>query len=198
MAFTVAQLREQYSTAFSLELRAGKGGLSRPIQRIGVMETEDFVAGSDTNGLFVISTLSFAAKNPETIETVIRLIRTKPAGLAIKTKRFFDEIPANILLCADSCNVPLFEITSNVHFSNFITAVSKTLAEEEMNMDEQIVSKARRLRKYMTSEPLEEILSDLDATIVAECFFIDVYGTIVTSRDTKKNYSALGGRLLER
>lgn len=198
MGITVAQLMEKYSHVFSLELQTGEGGLSNTIQRIGVMETEDFATGSDANGLFVISTLSFAVNNPETLDAVIRLIQAQPAGLAIKTKRFFNEIPAAVLACAEACNVPLFEFTANVPFSRFITDVSKTLAEEELCIDEKIVSKARHLRKYMSSEPLEEILSDLDSTLGTECFFIDVYGSIVTSREAHRNYSVLGGRLLER
>lgn len=202
MGLSVLELYECVSQELSLEICAGKKGLEKNFERIGVMETIDFVDGVKPEGLFVISTLSFAYGRPEGIDAVKRLIMKAPSGIAIKTKRYFSSIPDELVQCAETYNIPLLEITTDISFSNFITVVSKKLQEGALGQDIHIIQQANSLRNYMNEEPLEKILENLEEMLGIECFFIDVYGNITISNSAPAigttNYYALGNRLLER
>ena len=130
MGITVLQFEGRFADRLSLQLRAGRNGMSRVIKKLAVMETTDFVYGADTDGMFVLTTLSFVDDAGNGLEGVRALLNAGPAGIAVKTKRYVSVIPHEILELAEESGIPVFEICSNVRFSNFISLVTETLVIE--------------------------------------------------------------------
>ncbi|WP_407717528.1 PucR family transcriptional regulator ligand-binding domain-containing protein, partial [Inconstantimicrobium porci] len=61
-----------------------------------------------SEGDFVLSSLFFAKDNPALIEdALIKLMKRKVAGIAIKTV-FFNDIPKSIKSLAETMHIPIF------------------------------------------------------------------------------------------
>lgn len=204
MGITVLQFEGRFADRLSLQLRAGRNGMSRVIKKLAVMETTDFVYGADTDGMFVLTTLSFVDDAGNGLEGVRALLNAGPAGIAVKTKRYVSVIPHEILELAEESGIPVFEICSNVRFSNFISLVTETLViESYKGSDNWIGRHSKLLQKYMSNESLEGLLESLGEMLGISCFFINVHGRILGSYEVQKensrrsNIALIGNRLLE-
>lgn len=204
MKMTVEQLYSVFSKELSLVLRAGEKGLNRETDRLGVMETADFNAGANVKGMFVLTTLSFVRDPADDYSPVIELVRSCPAGIAVKTKRYVQEIPDTLIQYAEAQGVALFEITEDIPFSSFIKTVMKELVSPERidqapGADGEISS----VVKYMSDESLEEILKSLESMLNVSCFFVDGSGSVFMSEQTaaasrQVNFPSLGLSLVEK
>lgn len=192
MSLTIAQLSERFSEELSMKIRAGEAGVGRTVNRFGVMETADFNTGAEPDGMFVLTTLSFVSENGSGLEAVRKLIRSGPAGVGIKTKRYFAEIPDQIVQCAEENRVPLFEITSDVTFSSFIRTATEAIVMDTYSM---------RMFKAAHYSSLAKILETLGEMLGGTCFFMDVSGDItvgheVSAGKSDANFRKIGNQML--
>ena len=204
MGISALRIKELFEDRLSLRLKAGEAGMGRVVEKLAVMETEDFYLGAEPRGMFVLTTLSFVQKDGAGMEAVIGLIRAGVSVLGVKINRYFNEIPRDIVDVADQYGIPLFEIGSDIHFSNVIRLITEEIVMESAGGKDETASRhAQLLRKYMNDEPLEAILGSLGEMIGASCFFIDVQSRILASyqfpqRASNRNISLLGNKLLKK
>ncbi|PRS40412.1 hypothetical protein C6W19_06975 [Bacillus sp. RJGP41] len=89
---------------------AGHAGLKRKVESIEISETPDAINFLAKNSLLL--TTGYAFKNdPHALCNLIFQINELPcAGIAIKLKRFIDEIPQDVIELADSLEFPIIQI----------------------------------------------------------------------------------------
>lgn len=129
----------------NLRLIAGKDGLDRRIQKVGILDFEFTRLGSRqcidehwAPNEFVLSTFLYARESPNLITDAIKkLASCNTSGLAIKNI-FSIEIPKEAIRFANANNYPLFIFIDNsiffedliVHVSNRIKAASSEVETE--------------------------------------------------------------------
>jgi purine catabolism regulator len=122
--------------AFSQVARlvAGHAGIKNRISYVTIAEAHDFyqwVAG----GEFVLSTLYAFKDHPELrAHAYEELAKKGIAGIGIKTRRFFDEVPEDIIEIANRYNLPVFEISRETWFREIIQTISAELNNEQTNL----------------------------------------------------------------
>jgi PucR family transcriptional regulator, purine catabolism regulatory protein len=83
----------------------------------------------------VLSTLYAFKDHPELrAQAYTELAKKGVAAIGIKTKRFFNEIPEDILEIANQYNLPVFEIRHKTWFREVIQAISAELNNEQTNL----------------------------------------------------------------
>lgn len=71
MGISALRIKELFEDRLSLRLKAGEAGMGRVVEKLAVMETEDFYLGAEPRGMFVLTTLSFVQKDGAGMEAVI-------------------------------------------------------------------------------------------------------------------------------
>jgi purine catabolism regulator len=134
MAVTVESIMEIEAFSKHARLIAGHAGIKNRITYVTIAEAPDFyqwVAG----GEFVLSTLYAFKDHPELrAHAYTELAKNGVAAIGIKTKRFFSEIPEDIIEIATRYSLPVFEIKHETWFREVIQAISAELNNEQTNL----------------------------------------------------------------
>ncbi|WP_042356624.1 PucR family transcriptional regulator [Bacillus rubiinfantis] len=97
---------------------AGRSGLNRPVESIEVSETPDVKKYLKENALLVTTGYAFKDNPKDLCALVDQLSQFSCAGMAIKLKRFIEEIPQEVLDLADSLEFPIIVIPSSLTLGN--------------------------------------------------------------------------------
>ncbi len=134
MSVTVEQIMDLEDISRVAKLVAGHGGIKNQITFVTISEAPDFYQWV-YGGEFVLSTLYAFKDYPELLAPAYReLAKRGVAAIAIKTKRFFDEIPADLIEIANEYNLPLFEVERETKFRQIIQAITAELNNEQTNL----------------------------------------------------------------
>ena len=134
MAVTVEQIMNLEEISQVAKLVAGHGGIKNQITFVTIAEAPDFYQWV-SGGEFVLSTLYAFLDHPEWRGPAYReLAQRGIAAIGIKTRRFVDEIPDELIQIANEFNVPLFEIERETKFRQIIQAITAELNNEQTNL----------------------------------------------------------------
>ena len=134
MTVTVEQIMNLEEIAQVAKLVAGHGGIKNQITFVTISEAPDFYQWV-SGGEFVLSTLYAFKDHPEWRAPAYReLAQRGIAAIGIKTRRFVDEIPAELIQIADEYNLPLFEIERETKFRQIIQAITAELNNQQTNL----------------------------------------------------------------
>ncbi|MEQ1736426.1 MAG: PucR family transcriptional regulator ligand-binding domain-containing protein, partial [Rhodoglobus sp.] len=109
---------------------AGAAGLSGVVSGINVMEVPD-IESFVKSGELMLTTAYPLRDHPEDLGDLIRtLSRLGLAALAVKSGRYLDAIPAEMIEVADELSFPLIALTGNTSFNDVIGAVLAVVLSE--------------------------------------------------------------------
>lgn len=124
--FLVQNLLE-LQTLHGATLLAGFASISTPIKAVNIMEVPDIYDWSQCTEFLMTTGYSYR-KNPLNFLELIPKLKAKGvSALGIKTHRFIEEIPAEVIHCANTYNLPLFELPAHTVFSNVIKEVMENI-----------------------------------------------------------------------
>lgn len=127
---------------------AGSEGLSNNITGAVMLDNPEMVSWMRTGELLL--TTGFVLKdNLEFQEKIVdQLIRIKASGLAIKVKRYFEEIPESIIKAAQENHLPLLQIPFYMSLSEVSEVINKKI----------YLSEARDNQNFSLSQSLFDLL----------------------------------------
>ena len=121
-----------------VEVMAGSGGLGRKIYHVNVMEVPDILDWV-REGELLLTTLYSLRNNPRAqIDLVPQLAAKNIAALAIKTKRYIDNLPDEALRIADELDFPILKLPGHVAFSS----IMEPLLNEIFKFQTELLHKA--------------------------------------------------------
>ncbi|MTI69064.1 MAG: hypothetical protein FH751_02265 [Firmicutes bacterium] len=130
---------------------SGNEGLHRKITKVNVMEVPDILDWV-TPGEFLLTTAySFKDNLNSLIELVPMLNKKGLAGLGIKTKRYIEKIPEEIIDIANKLDFPIIEIPIEASYSEIITSVLSEIINRQTNILTRIDKFHNRLVSVMLS-----------------------------------------------
>lgn len=179
----------------SIHLLAGKTGKNKKVQFITVMEVDDFTEFNLGEELFVLTTFSTSANDPEKMEKILfNLIQKKVSGIGIKVNRFVKKIPKTLINLADQYSIPLFLIESEIAFRTIISDVTSLIISQQF---ETIIALNNKHEEFYTSilqgEDLSFFLEKIGKSLSCNCFCFSHTGELLNqyTRNTPQNTEEL-------
>lgn len=132
-------------------LLAGHEGLDREISKITIAELPDTLNWLQ-GGELVCSTAYYITNNPEAQENwIVGMAKNNVAALAIKTERFFGEIPEKMIKLAEEHSFPLIELPLNITWPLIIEGVMSKMLEIQTKRLKQSYNIHEQLTKLVLS-----------------------------------------------
>ena len=110
---------------------AGKEGLNNVINYVNVMEVPDVFNWASKGELIITTGYPFKDSPLELVTLITKLSEKKIAGILIKTKRFIDELPKEVLSKADELNIPLISLPPDAVFTRIISGIMAQIISED-------------------------------------------------------------------
>lgn len=163
-----------------LQVVGGREGLDRVIKLVNVIEVPDIMDWL-IDGEFLLTTGYSFREYPELLETLIpRMSQAQSAGLAIKTKRYLDEIPSEIIVSADEHNIPLLEVPFDLSFSEIIAPILGVVFNKQNKILQKLEQAHKKLMDLaLNGSPLEELCKETGKLISNPVAIIDREGVLI-------------------
>lgn len=94
---------------------AGQLGLTNPVQSVNLMDAPDIIHYLNAEQLLLTTAYSLHHDRQALIELVQQMAKQGCAGLGLKTKRYIEDIPEEIITEANKLNFPIIELP--LHYS---------------------------------------------------------------------------------
>lgn len=140
------------------QLLAGAAGLDDPVRWVNVMEVPDILPWVKPDELLL--TTGFPLRHagagvgsaPAALPDLVRgLAERGVAALAVKTGRYLEEFPDDMLAAAQACGLPLLALAHGVAFDEVMSEVFTQLAHRQAS----VLDVADRLHRALTAIVLE-------------------------------------------
>lgn len=130
---TVAELIKLKDFSRHATLITKNSDLSRVVSHVTIMEAPDLNEWV-TGGEFVLTTWYSFSQNSAIAEESFKKLAPKIAAIGIKTHRFIDQIPENIIKIAEQFHLPIFEIKRHTLFRNMVNIIANQIQNYQLNM----------------------------------------------------------------
>ncbi|MDT8860884.1 PucR family transcriptional regulator [Alkalihalobacillus sp. MEB130] len=109
---------------------AGKQGLTKNVQSVNLMDAPDIIDYLNDEQLLLTTAYSIK-NNPNALtELVSQMAKQGCAGLGLKTKRFIEEIPAEVIEQANALDFPIIEIPLNYSLGDMLNEALGCILKE--------------------------------------------------------------------
>ncbi len=172
-----------------LQVVGGHEGLDRIIKLVNVIEVPDIMDWLIDGELLLTTGYSFR-EYPELLETLIpRMNQAQSAGLAIKTKRYLDEIPQEIVINADKYNIPLLEVPYDLSFSEIIAPILGVVFNKQNKILQKLEQAHKKLMDLaLNGSPLEELCKETGKLISNPVAIVDREGVFIVNDECPDKY----------
>lgn len=113
---------------------AGHGGLEKTVETITVMESPDIFRWLSGRELVLTSLYAVRDEPEERQEMIPRLWDAGCAGLIVKTGRYFERVPAEMVGRADELGLPIVELPRDVRYVDVITPLMEQILTDRARL----------------------------------------------------------------
>lgn len=150
-----------------------KCSLKNTINYVTIMEAPDFFEWV-TGGEFVLTTWYSFSLNPELQVEAFSKLADKISAIAIKTGRFIDEIPPEIIEIAEERKIAVFEVVTKEKFREIVQIISSELQNYQTNVLVEAEKYYQKLIKTSINfNNINDLLGVLYAHIGRNCFCLN-------------------------
>lgn len=130
---------------------AGAEGLGRAVTSVNQMEVPDLVNWMQAGQLIVTTGYFIRNDVNEQRQLILDLAQKGSAGLAIKIRRFFQNIPQHMINLADELRFPLIEIPEEYNISDIMNELMKEL----LTIQTRKIERSHEIHDRFTEIPLK-------------------------------------------
>lgn len=172
-----------------LKVVGGSEGLDRVIKLVNVIEVPDIMDWL-IDGEFLLTTGYSFREYPELMEKLIpRMYQANSAALAIKTKRYLDEIPSEVIAGADNYAIPLLEVPYELSFSEIIAPVLGVVFNQQNKILQKLEQGHKKLMDLaLNGSPLEELCKETGKLISNPVAIMDSEGSLIVNDECPDQY----------
>lgn len=149
-------------------IAAGADGIDRRVSSVNMMDAPDIIQFLKPDELLL--TTAYAMKDqPESLETLVaHMAEAGCAGLAIKTKRFLEEIPASVIEEANRRQFPILELSLEYSLGEVLNgALSRILENRTEELSYALDTHHTFFNLILNGEGISEIVDKLAELIAA-------------------------------
>jgi PucR family transcriptional regulator, purine catabolism regulatory protein len=165
-----------------LKLLAGESSLGNIISRVNIMEVPDIENWAQANEFLVTTGYSHHHNMDAFLEIIPKLVERNVAALGIKPKRFIEDIPLQIIQCAEANGLPLFELPEQTIFSNVVREVMEQVISQETRNVLLLQNRLEQVSELMLhGGKMPQILEEIEAMIGNPLCILDAGGRLIAS-----------------
>lgn len=151
-------------------LLTGDSAADTPIFNINVMEVPDIVEWVQPNE-FLMTTGYMYRENLNAFIDIIPQLKAKGvAALGIKPHRFIDEIPQELIQCAQKYNFPLLKLAEKTAFSLVIREAMEKILLSDMRQEENFVYQLMN-PENVSKQTLSELIQSYGISLTSQTVF---------------------------
>ncbi|MBW6462560.1 MAG: PucR family transcriptional regulator ligand-binding domain-containing protein [Firmicutes bacterium] len=141
-------------------------------------------------GEFLLTTGYSFREYPELMQSLIpRMGQANSAALAIKTKRYMNEIPNDIIKCANEHGIPLLEVPYDLSFSEIIAPILGVVFNKQNKILQKLEQAHKKLMDLaLNGSPLEELCKETGKLISNPVAIVDRDGVLIVNDDCPDKY----------
>lgn len=153
---------------------AGKNGVNRSVQTVNMMDAPDIIHFLKPNELLV-TTAYFIRDNPSAmVELVKYMAKNDCSGLGIKTRRFIQTIPSEVIKIANEENLPLIELPIEHSLGEVVNeSLSHILKRRSKELQFAINTQREFTKLVHKGEKLSKIIDRLSTILEKPILLID-------------------------
>jgi purine catabolism regulator len=163
-------------------LIAGERGKERDVYSVNMMDAPDIIHYLKPNELLVTTAYHLKDNPRGLLELIQYMNKQRCAGLAIKTKRFLDEIPCDALSLADETGFPLIELPVHIALGDVVTQTLSCILDKRTNELLQAIEIHQKFTNHiMSGKGIPALLKNLSAIIQYPVVLLDKQLQIASS-----------------
>jgi len=165
----------------NVKVVAGHKGVTRIVESIEISETPDVINYLAENSLLL--TTGFAYKEyPKGLCSLISQMSEYPcAGLAIKLKRFIDELPQEVIDLANSLDFPIIQIPSSFTLGEVFTQLTSFIwSDKTEELIFAIQAQKRFTEMMLKGYDLQLLLENLGYFLHCPILLLNPYGDAIS------------------
>ncbi|HED24668.1 MAG TPA: PucR family transcriptional regulator [Firmicutes bacterium] len=172
-----------------LKVVGGQKGLDRVIKLVNVIEVPDIMDWL-IDGEFLLTTGYSFREYPELMKSLIpRMSESNSAALAIKTKRYMNEIPTEVISSANHFNIPLLEVPYDLSFSEIIAPILGVVFNKQNKILQKLEQGHKKLMDLaLNGSPLEELCKETGKLISNPVAIMDREGKLIVNQECPDQY----------
>lgn len=176
-------------TVNRLVVVAGHDGLERMIKLVNVIEVPDIMDWL-FEGEFLLTTGYSFREYPELMNKLVpRMAEANCAGLAIKTKRYLSEIPAEVIAGAQQHHIPLLEVPYDLSFAEVIAPILGVIFSRQAIVLDKLEQAHKKLMAHaLEGGPLEELCKETGKIISNPVAIMDREGFLIVNENCPDRY----------
>ncbi len=154
----------------------------KPITHITIQEAPDLYEWV-TGGEFVLTTWFAFSLEPQLEAKAVDKLFEKISAIGIKTHRFIDKIPDEVIDLAKKHNVPVFEIKKEVKFRELVTVISSQIQNYQTNLLLEVNDYYQELMNYSFDKNAKNlIINKLSDELRKNCLCMDYEYEIIAKK----------------
>ncbi|WP_077735516.1 PucR family transcriptional regulator [Bacillus sonorensis] len=148
------------------KLAAGESGGFRQIEHINMMDAPD-IADFLHQGELLVTTAYHIKDHPQLLKDLIeKMVRRGCAGLGLKTKRFLQEIPEDVIKLADKRAFPIIELSDNVRLGDIVNhTLSRILDKRTAELEQAIKAQKQFISHIMSGKSVQSLIKNISITL---------------------------------
>ncbi len=157
------------------KILAGESALNKRVSSITVMDAPDPFPWSKGGEIVLSSGYIFKVHFNEFSEIIMKMHRAGIAALFIKVKRFFNQLPKEILTLADEVGLPIIEVPLQMVFTEVINPALAQIIDiqsEALKISEKINSTFTDL--VINNEDTKSIINALSVLLNEDILYYDI------------------------
>jgi len=177
---------------------AGHNGMTNSVQSVNIMDAPDIINYLKPQELLL--TTGYAMKDqPEALLSLVKsMAEVGCAGLAIKTKRFLQEVPSEVLQCSEKLQFPILELSLEHSLGDICNdSLSHILEKRTDELHYALTTHKQFSQMIMQGKSTVDVIEALSLLINSPVMLMNPQGGLLyrSSSMTEKLYLALTSEL---
>lgn len=159
-----------------MNMIAGQSGMEREVKSVNMMDAPDIIHYLNKNE-FLVTTAYHFKDHPQTLTNLVEAMATQGcAGLGIKTKRFLNKIPDEVIELANELSLPVIELPLHLSLGEIVNHSLRAILDQRASELTFALETHKQFTKIiMEGKGIGLLLQDLSQMIQRPVRLIDQY-----------------------
>ncbi|MGQ9007920.1 purine catabolism transcriptional regulator PucR [Bacillus stercoris] len=163
-------------------LIAGKAGGEREVQHVNMMDAPDIADFLHKNELLVTTAYHLKDHPHQLSELIRQMAKRGCAGLGIKTKRYLEDIPKEIIELADSYAFPIIELPEHIRLGDIVNATLSHILDMRSNELQQAIYAHKKFTNHiMSGKGLQSLLKKVSDLLQLPVLLLDQHAKMLSA-----------------
>ncbi|MBM7571120.1 PucR family transcriptional regulator [Aquibacillus albus] len=171
------------------QIVAGHLGLNREVLHVNMMDAPDIISFLKENELLVTTAYHLKDQPHLLIDLVKAMDKQGCAALGIKTKRFLQEIPSDVLELADKLSFPIIELSIDTSLGDIVNHTLNCILDKRTNELQHAIDIHKQFTNHiMSGKGINQLIKRLSSLVGYPVILIDQYAKPIFYSEFQDSY----------